>query len=206
MTTQADSRRDEIVRSALDLLEETGHEAVTLRAIARRLGVRLNTVSWHVKSKAGLQALLAEAILAEIPLHRLPTNWRERVIVLVRRYRRALLAHRDGARVVAGTFTPGPATLGYAEAVIEALLSGGVSRHKAGWLCWTLTYFTLGLTQEEQAAPGALADRLESTISPENYPALAQVLPYLVDNEFDSRFEFGLNLILDGDGLGDPKN
>lgn len=203
MKIEVDSRRNEIVRSALDLLEETGYEAVTLRAIARRLGVRLNTVSWHVKTKAGLQDLLAEAILAEIPLNRLPEDWRERVLVLVRRYRRALLSHRDGARVVAGTFTPGPATLGYAEAVVEALLSGGVSHHKAGWLCWTLTYFTLGLTQEEQAVPGALAGRLEPTISPGDYPALSQVLPYLVDNEFDSRFEFGLNLILTRDKTDD---
>jgi TetR/AcrR family transcriptional regulator, tetracycline repressor protein len=203
MKTEPDSRRNEIVRSALDLLEETGYDAVTLRAVARRLGVRLNTVSWHVKTKAGLQDLLAEAILAEIPLNRLPADWRERVLVLVRRYRRALLSHRDGARVVAGTFTPGPATLGYAEAVVEALLSGGVPHHKAGWLCWTLTYFTLGLTQEEQAVPGSLAGQLEPMISPDDYPSLSQVRPYLVDNEFDARFEFGLNLIITGDNSVD---
>lgn len=194
--TASGGRLGEIVREALALLDESGLDAVTLRAVAGRLGVRLNTVSWHVKSKARLRDLMADAVLAEIDLDGLPADWRERTVVLIRRYRQALLAHQDGAKVVTGTFAAEPATLAVADAVVEGLLAGGLADQTAGWTCWTLIYFTLGLTQEEQGTPGAVAGVLESALSAGGYPSLLQVLPHLVDDEFDSRFEFGLDLIL----------
>ncbi|MFJ6567993.1 TetR/AcrR family transcriptional regulator C-terminal domain-containing protein [Streptomyces sp. NPDC091292] len=188
--------RDRTIRAALELLEESGLDALTLRAIGRRLDVRINTVSWHVKSKARLQDLMADAILAEIDLTGLPDAWRERTVELAHRYRAALLAHRDGARVVAGSFAAEPATLAVAETLIAALLEGALDPEPAAWTCWTIIYFTLGLTQEEQAEPGALADRVESAITTRTYPALAKVLPHLAGGEFSTRFDYGLNLIL----------
>ncbi|AIJ25363.1 TetR/AcrR family transcriptional regulator C-terminal domain-containing protein [Amycolatopsis methanolica] len=202
ITRNGDSRRDEIVRVALALLDEEGLEAVSLRAVARRLGVRLNTVSWHVKTKARLRELMADAIFAGISLDGLPDDWRDRTTELAHRFRRALLAHRDGAFVVAGTFVAEPATLRAAEALVAALLDGGLEPRDAGWTCWTILYFTLGLTQEEQGATGAVAGLLESAVTPDSHPALARVLPHLVDNEFTRRFEFGLDRILDAAARG----
>ncbi|MCU1686989.1 MAG: Tetracyclin repressor protein [Amycolatopsis sp.] len=194
--TATGGRVGEIVRAALKLLDESGLDAVTLRAVAGRLGVRLNTVSWHVKSKARLRDLMADAVLADIDLDDLPEDWRERTAVLVRRYRQALLAHRDGARVVTGTFAAEPATLAAADAVVTALLDGGLADHAAGWTCWTLIYFTLGLTQEEQSRPEDTAETLRSALGAGGYRSLLQVLPHLADGDFDSRFEFGVDLIL----------
>jgi TetR/AcrR family transcriptional regulator, tetracycline repressor protein len=190
-------QRDEIVRTALALLDEAGLDAVTLRSVARRRGVRLNTVSWHVKSKAGLQDLMADAVLAEIPLDGLPGAWNERVRSIASRYRRALLAHRDGGRLVAGTFTAGPGTLRVAETMVAALLDGGLSEQAAAWTGWTIIYFSLGLVQEEQGVPDAAGDRLEPALL-SAYPALRKVLPFLAGDGFDARFEFGLDLILTG--------
>lgn len=189
------AQRDEIVRTALAVLDEAGLDAVTLRTVAARRGVRLNTVSWHVKSKAGLRDLMAEAVLAEIPTDGLPSDWRDRVRTLAGRYRRALLAHRDGGRLVAGTFTAEPATLRLAEAMVAALLDGGLSERAAAWTCWTIVYFSLGLIQEEQGASGAVAGQLGEAVGPA-HPALRKVLPHLDNGEFESRFTFGLDLIL----------
>lgn len=196
MSAQPGGRLAEIVRAALDLLDESGLDAVSLRAVAGRLGVRLNTVSWHVKTKPRLLELMAEAIVAEIPLGDLPSAWDERVRVLLGRYRHVLLAHRDGGRVVAGTFGAEPATLAYAEALVGALLEAGIDERAAGWTCWTLIYFTLGLAQEEQAVPGAVAGRLEDAVDPRLHPALAATLPYLTDGAFAERFAFGVDLLL----------
>ncbi|HEX4249917.1 MAG TPA: TetR/AcrR family transcriptional regulator C-terminal domain-containing protein [Pseudonocardia sp.] len=190
-------RPGEIVRIALALLDEVGIQGVSLRAVAGRLGVRLNTVSWHVKTKARLFELMADAIVADVSLADLPEPWRDRVRELAHRYRRALLAHRDGARVVAGTSAAEPATLGLADAMVGALLDGGLADRDAGWTCWTVVYFTLGLVQEEQSAVGGPLPRLEAAMTGGRYPHLTQVLPYLVVEDFDRRFEFGLDLILD---------
>ena len=192
------TRRDEIVREALTLLNEAGLEAVTLREVARRLEVRLNTISWHVKTKAGLRDLMAEAILAEVDLTDLPKPPRPRVMALAERYRRAMLAYRDGARVVAGTMVNEPATLGLAEEMVATLLDSGLTEQATASTCWTIVYFTLGLTQEEQDTPPDIGEHAARIRDDARYPALHRVLPSLLNDAFDQRFEFGLNLILDG--------
>jgi TetR/AcrR family tetracycline transcriptional repressor len=189
-------RQAEIVRAALDLLDENGLEAVSLRAVAMRIGVRMNTVSWHIKTKARLRDLMADAIIAQIPLDDLPAHGDRAVRELLRRYRRALLAHRDGGRVVAGTFVAEPATLRYADRLIATLLDSGLDEQTTGWTAWTLIYFTLGLVQEEQGAPGGLAEQVASAMDVRAHPALVRVLPHLTDGAFDDRFDYGVGLVL----------
>ncbi|MGW7516242.1 TetR/AcrR family transcriptional regulator C-terminal domain-containing protein [Streptomyces sp. NPDC054796] len=199
---------DTVVRTALALLEEKGAEAVSLRGIAQRLGVRMNTVLWHAKTKTRLLELMADAIVAGVRLDGLPDAWDARVRELVRRYRRALLAHRDGARIVAGTYAAEPATFRAAEALVQALLDGGLGEREAAWTCWTLIYFALGLTQEEQSFPAEsghrfarrLADGDDGTDGAEGadgeYPALSRVMAHFGGGSFDERFEYGVSRIL----------
>ncbi|KOV83891.1 transcriptional regulator [Nocardia sp. NRRL S-836] len=175
----------------MEILDERGADAVSMRAIAQRLDVRMNTVLWHVKTKARLEELMADAIVAGVSLDDLPRDWRERAAEIARRYRRALLAHRDGAVVVAGTYAAEPATLDVAEALVAALLEGGLSERDAAWTNWDVVYFVLGLTQEEQARPGS-----GEGFSVGERPALRRVLPFLTEASFDERFEFGLAKLL----------
>ncbi|MFD4635837.1 TetR/AcrR family transcriptional regulator C-terminal domain-containing protein [Lentzea sp. NPDC058436] len=181
----------DVVRTALEILDERGAEAVSMRAIAEKLGVRMNTVLWHVKTKARLEELMADAIVAGVSLDGLPEHWRDRAAEIVRRYRLALLAHRDGAAVVAGTYAAEPATLDTAEALVAALLDGGLSERDAAWTCWGVIYFVLGLAQEEQALPNGSA-----ALDVGERPALGRVLPFLAEESFDERFEFGVTKLL----------
>ncbi|GGI09377.1 TetR/AcrR family transcriptional regulator C-terminal domain-containing protein [Egicoccus halophilus] len=190
------TRESEIVAAALELLDAQGVEGVTLRAVARRLGVHLNTVSWHVKTKHRLLQLTADGALAEVSLDDLPSDWDGRLRVLLGRYRAALLAHRDGARLMAGTYAAEPHTLRLAEAVVGTLLEAGLGEREAAWSCWTLIYFTLGLTQEEQDAPAAGGAELDDALSPADHPALHRVLPHLAVGSFAERYEFGLDLVI----------
>ncbi|WP_430382065.1 TetR/AcrR family transcriptional regulator C-terminal domain-containing protein [Streptomyces sp. P10-4] len=186
-----------VVRTALELLDENGLDALSTRAVADRLGVRMNTVLWHVKTKARLLELMADAVAGEVPLDGLPDAWDARAREIVRRYRRALLAHRDGAALVAGTYPAEPHTLRLAEALVGTLLDGGRTEREAAWTTWTLVYLTLGLTQEEQAAAGRpLADRLAQAVSATTHPALHRTLGHLAAESFAERFEFGLDAVL----------
>jgi AcrR family transcriptional regulator len=187
-------RQGEIVHVALEILEDKGVEGVSMRAIADRLGVRMNTVLWHAKTKAHLMELMADAIVGEASTQDLPAPWKERVHELARRYRAALLAHRDGAAVVTGTYAARPGTLHFADTMVEALLDGGLDAREAAWTCWTITYFTLGLTQEEQAAAPPDDGRLAEASG--DFPSLTKVLARLEDASFDERFDYGLSLML----------
>ncbi|MFJ8623493.1 TetR/AcrR family transcriptional regulator C-terminal domain-containing protein [Kitasatospora sp. NPDC093550] len=188
---------DTVVRAALDLLDDKGAGAVSVRGVAERLGVRMNTVLWHAKTKARLLELMADAIVAGVRLDGLPEPWQERVRELSRRYRRVLLAHRDGALIVTGTYAAEPATLRYSDAVLQALLDGGLDERRAAWTLWNLQYLALGLTQEEQALAAQGGEHsLAGALGEGRYPAVERVAAALEDGDFDERFEFGVARIL----------
>jgi AcrR family transcriptional regulator len=63
--TPLSARATEIVSVARDLLEDEGLDALTLRALAARLGIRAPSLYKHVPSKAVLEAALIERGLAE---------------------------------------------------------------------------------------------------------------------------------------------
>lgn len=146
--------------------------------------------SKHVALAVRLAELMADAIVAGASLDGLPDDWHDRATEIARRYRRALLAHRDGAAVVAGTYANEPATLDLAEAFVAALLDGGLSARDAAWTCWSVICFVLGLCQEEQALP------TRGELTPGSRPALERALPFLAEESFDERFEFGLAKLL----------
>lgn len=145
--------RTAVIDAALQVLDERGLDGLSTRAVADRLGVRMNTVLWHVKTKARMLELMADAVLADIGYDDLPDAPLERARELTGRYRRTLLAHRDGAALVTGTYSAEPHTLRFADRLVDAFLEAGADERQAAWTTWTVNYFTLGLTQEEQAAP-----------------------------------------------------
>ncbi|MFI6039158.1 TetR/AcrR family transcriptional regulator C-terminal domain-containing protein [Streptomyces sp. NPDC051315] len=188
--------RTAVIDAALQVLQERGMEGLSTRAVADRLGVRMNTVLWHVKTKARMLELMADAVLAGIRYDDLPAAPRQRVRELAGRYRQALLAHRDGAALVTGTYPAEPHTLRFADHLVDALLRAGAAEKQAAWTAWTVNYFTLGLTQEEQAAPARGDERLARAVTAGTHPALHKSLTYLRQGSFEDRFTFGLDAIL----------
>lgn len=60
------SRRDEIVEAARSLLEEEGSEALTMRRLADRLGIRAPSLYKHFSGKGELEAALDALALEEV--------------------------------------------------------------------------------------------------------------------------------------------
>lgn len=192
--------RDDVVATAMMVLEREGLDALSLRGVAREMGAHLNSVTWHVKSKQGLIALMADAIIGSVSLEDLPGAPLDRVAELIQRYRQALLARRDGGRLVAGTFAAEGGTLRVAEALIEGLLAADFAPEEAARGCWALVYFTLGLTQEEQTSPESPNGAVPAAIESGTYPAMARVGVYLlVADTFDARFHYGVSRLLGSD-------
>lgn len=188
--------REDVVETALALLGESGLDAVTLRGIARRCGVRLNSVAWHVKSKTRLLESMADALLSSLSLDGLPDDGLERAREVCRRYRAVLLSVRDGARLVSGTFVPERHTLRVADALIAALLDAGFDDRDAATTCWVLSYFVVGLTQEQQNVGTALPDEVRTALAGGEFPAFRRTFAHVVDHDFDERFEVGVGRLL----------
>src|SRR5436309_13810414 len=88
----------QIVQAALALLDEVGFDGLTMRNLAKKLGVQAASLYWHVRSKQDLLSLVAEEICAPMRESDRTLPWREQLEALANEYRRVLLAHRDAAR------------------------------------------------------------------------------------------------------------
>lgn len=188
--------RADVIAAAFEVVERDGLDGLTLREVARRLGAHLNTVSFQVGTKARLLELMADQVLGELDLNALPDEPLERVRTVVRRYRGALLARRDGARLVAGTNAVERNTLRVGNAIVEALIRANVDRVRAVRAFWGLHFFLIGLVQEEQSTPMAAEADFAEALGSGDYPSLAQVGDIVLSDAFDQRFEFGVEALL----------
>ncbi|GAA2326851.1 TetR/AcrR family transcriptional regulator [Streptomyces cuspidosporus] len=195
------------IQTALDLLDESGLDALTMRRLADALGVQAGALYRYFATKQDLLTAMAERMVGGVADAAGPTgggDWSERVARLARALRTALLAHRDGARVFAGTHSTGPNTLGFADSLVGVLREAGFGDGEAARALYSVTNFTVGHTLEEQAAlrPGdggpTDAGALHEAVVAGQYPHLAAALPALTSTDFTAHFEFGLRLLLDG--------
>lgn len=187
---------DDVVGAAFVVLENDGITKLSTRAIARELGVRMNTVMWHIQTKGRLLDAMAESVIAEVAVDDLEGDWAEQAGELFHRLRQAMLGHRDGGLLVAGTFSARPRTVEFADKLVSLLLEGSLTRRSAAWTVWSLFYFTLGIVQEEQAVPERMAEQVRNSVDDERFPALASVLDDYLSEDYDDRFRYGITQIL----------
>lgn len=192
--------REQVLSGALDLVDEVGLDQLTMRRLATSLGVQNGATYWHFPSKQALLEAMADAMLADVTAIDPALPWRQRVTLLARRLRQALLSRRDGARIFSGIFFPLPNALGYGEAMISALREGGLSSRDAAWASDTITYFVVGHTIEDQLAAQADSpvSRLSEAVDPQRYPQLFAALAHVPAPHHEDHFEYGLRMVLRG--------
>ena len=146
------SRRDEVLRAALDLLDEVGLDALTTRRLAASLGIQAGSLYRHYPSKNALLDAMAGHLLSGVAEDD-PAGgtWEEVARGVVCRMRAAMLSRRDGARLLA-TFH-GPPEVGEAifGGLVDRLVAAGAPREEAAVAVDTLFGYVHGFTIEEQA-------------------------------------------------------
>jgi TetR/AcrR family transcriptional regulator, tetracycline repressor protein len=83
--------RDEVVVALRDLAKRVGVQRVTMRELAAELGAAVPSVYYHVPSKQAALELVAESVLAEIPMPE-HGSWETRLIELYCTARETILA------------------------------------------------------------------------------------------------------------------
>lgn len=204
--------RTRTLRTALDLLDRSGLDALTMRRLADAMGVQAGALYRYFATKQDLLTAMAERMMegaAEAAVTASAAtadggDWSERLTALARAARSALLTHRDGARVFAGTHATGESVLGFADALVGVLREAGFSDDAAARALYTVVNYTVGHTLEEQAALQAQdestedAGALRDAVTAGTYPHLSVTLPTLTSTDFTGLFEFGLDLIVEG--------
>lgn len=208
--------RERIVRTALRLLDEVGLEGLTLRRIATELDVRAPALYWHVENKEQLLDELATTLLDdaateinETPVH---TDWREELRIDAEFLRGIMLTHRDGAKVLAGTFYNGDAaTFAPEQRILPLLRSAGFTTEDATDLIMTILHYTVGFVIEEQEVfptPGQRDPRYDVDALLATHGARdPEAVRYMFSADtVQRRFHSGLRFIIAGaeQGQGSP--
>ena len=202
--------QSQIVQTALVLLDEVGFEGLTMRNLAKKLGVQAASLYWHVRNKQDLLSLLAEEICAPMrePDRTLP--WQNQLEAMAIEYRRVLLAHRDAAQVLASSGGPsGPKRLRLTEIGLRTLLDAGFSQKDAAFAGMLMNDFVIMSVLEETRYANLEAESASEDSShdvqywveslPQNeYPSLVTLANYLTHFDGDERFRFGIELLRNG--------
>ncbi|MFJ7332045.1 TetR/AcrR family transcriptional regulator [Streptomyces sp. NPDC101110] len=200
--------RRRVADTALRLLNETGLDGLTLRAIARELDVKAPALYWHFKDK---QALLDEMatemyrrMVAGAALDPADT-WQERLLKANRGLRAALLGYRDGAKVFSGSRFTGIEHAGQMEDNLRLFTAAGFTLARAARALTTAYLYTLGFVTEEQGVQPLPGERREGYDIDErarlmaDFPLSAQAGAEIFE-DYDRHFEEGLALVIGGIG------
>ncbi|MET9260090.1 TetR/AcrR family transcriptional regulator C-terminal domain-containing protein [Amycolatopsis sp. NPDC004079] len=197
--------RQRIVAEAVALLDDEGLDGLTTRKLAARLGVQAATLYWHVPSKAALVTAIAEEILGEQFDTMSPPGpderWQDWLTGLAQRLRRALLAHRDGARIISAAQLS-LTMAAVSELAMSSLVARGISLRHARVIVLTTERFTVGHVLEEQAPrpEGAALDGFDLASFSERYPTVvAAIADYFQPGRtVDDLFRECLEMVIEG--------
>ena len=89
----ADLNAERIADAALELVDEKGVQAFTLRGVARRLNVTPMALYHHVKDKEELAALVVDAVVMSVPRDEETGDWKEDLWLMARWMRAYTLKH-----------------------------------------------------------------------------------------------------------------
>ena len=200
--------RDRVLRTAIELADRGGVEALSMRKLGQELGVDAMALYRHVQNKDDLLDGIVEVIVEQIERPGPNADWKTALREQAMAARRVMLRHPWARRVLEERATGGPAFLAYIESVLATLLDGGFSIDLAHHALHVLGSRIFGFNQD------VFEDSGEPDPSPEAAVMLARALaayPRITelagsvshdgvlgkcDDDFE--FTFGLDLILEG--------
>jgi len=201
--------RERVVAEALTVIGTDGAAALSMRALATRLGVVPGALYRHVRSKEQLRDLVVDGVLAEVDCqvgHSL--TWTEQVKMLAHRLRAVLEDHPGIAGLLKTRDPLGPHSLALAEAFLAPLQQAGLPDRETA-LAFSLIYdYTLGFAltdrttvNEQRVQDTATRRQLHAffrALPPGRFPALAALGEHVWANDRDERFTASLDTLLRG--------
>ena len=200
--------RDRVLRAAVALADHGGVEALSMRNLARELGVVPMALYKHVANKDELLDGMIDLVVGEIDPPLTGTDWKTAVRERILSARRALLSHPWASQVIESRPEPTPTVIEYMDSMLGLFRTGGFSvdltHHAAHAMGSRLLGFSQELFDDTAAAP---ADSEVVQAMAKAYPYIGELVSLIThddasvvgggcDDQFE--FEFALDLMLDG--------
>ena len=195
--------REQVADAALELADREGLDALTMRALADRLGVGAMTLYGYVRNKDELLDAIVDRAVTETEPPALEGEWDQQLREVVVRARQGLLRHPSLVELRIRRPVLRPDALRFSEMSLRILRRAGFEVREATWAFRLLFTYTLGFAalspaeateDDRRAALAALA-----ALSPQQYPALTEARTEASEAMGGEQvFLYGLDRILDG--------
>jgi AcrR family transcriptional regulator len=202
---RAPLNRERILRTAIELADEDGIEALTMRRLGRRLGVEAMSLYNHAADKDDILDGVVELITAEFEVPTGLPDWKSSIRSGARSAHDVLLRHPWASSVIESRARSGPNRLRLLDATIGVLTGAGFPMPVVIRTLMALDSHTYGFTLQEQAwaFPVEAAPEMAAALAadlPAGYPNMAAMVAFVASTQPGTilEFEFGLDLILDG--------
>ena len=200
--------RDKVLQKAIKLADAGGFDSLSMRKLAKELGVEAMSLYNHVANKEDILDGIVDIVFSEIEFPSPgETDWKTAMRQRAISARDALARHPWAVGLMENR-NPGPANLRHHNDVMGCLREGGFSFRAAVHAYSVLDAYTYGFALQEHTLPFENADELAAVMDrrrrqiPEMqaYPYLIEIATELDRDGYDyaTEFEVGLELILDG--------
>ena len=199
--------RRKVLNAAMKLASNEGLSGVSMRKVAKVLGVEPMSLYHHVKNKDDILNGMVDLILGKISFVKESVNWRLSMKERGISTRRILQDHPWALGVLESRPEPGPKTLEYHDSVLGVLLGAGFSMALAGHAFSSLDAYTYGFVMQEQSLPfdnehelQQIAASILNSFPPGKYSNLKKfTIEHVLQPgySYDREFEVGLDLVLD---------
>lgn len=196
--------KERIVEAAAVVADRGGLGAVSMRTVAKELGVEAMSLYYHVKNKDALLDALVEWVVGQFFLPDASKNWREEMVASARSRREVLTAHPWGLGMIESRSEAGAVVPRHHDAILGSLFTAFDVRMAAHAFS-LLDAYIYGFVLTETNLPfesGAGGEReVATTVDLEGLPNMRRMITELVltgEYSFSAEFEIGLGLILDG--------
>lgn len=198
--------RERVLQAALQLVDESGLEALSMRKLAQELGVQAMSLYNHVANKDEIIDGIVDRVVGEFERPDLTVDWKTAMRRRSISARKTLLQHPWATMPLMSRVNTGPEILGDFNAMLECLYKAGFSLPMADHICNTIDSHIYGFTLQELNFPVKTDEYSEmaawgiSIIPEQQYPYLIKLAHEVMEKRYSGihEFEFGLELILNG--------
>jgi TetR/AcrR family transcriptional regulator, tetracycline repressor protein len=199
--------RGRILEAALSLVDKEGMEALSMRRLAKELGVDPMAIYHHLPNKQALLSTLIAEVFSEMRVmeSKEAEDWRERVEAWACAFRGVARAHpRLVPHLASYPEAAAEATLESTEDLYAAFEAAGMPPRKivgaVGVVVDYLNGFALAEASGVLGGPDEHREMLEMLDArpQEELPAMRRTLEALTGEDLATDFEFGLQVVLAG--------
>src|SRR5918912_3098787 len=193
--------RDRVVESALELVDAEGPDALTMRRLGRDLGVEAMSIYEYTSGKDDLVRAVMERLLEELEL---PTSghpdWKQRIRDVVDAWLRLSERHPKAFPLLYRERPFFPRDLFFPEEIYDALRQAGFDEEATVRSYGAIALFVNGALMRGSPATSGASSRWDDAPAFDEaaFPRIAELLPYAHPLAWQTLFDRGLDLLLDG--------